>query len=144
MSQPHILIIEARFYNENADQLLAGARIALKNANATHELVTVPGILEIPSTMQYACATGRFHGIVVLGCAVKGETDHYEHVCRESMAGVTQMSLAHQMPTGNGILTCPTWELAMARANPSGEDDVGGRAARACLRMIEVKRSFGL
>ena len=144
MAKPHILIIEARFYNENADQLLAGARLALTKADATHELITVPGILEIPATMQYACATGRFQGIVVLGCAVKGETDHYEHVCRESMAGVSAMSLAHKMPTGNGILTCPTWELAMARANPSGDDDVGGRAARACLRMIEVKRSFGL
>jgi 6,7-dimethyl-8-ribityllumazine synthase len=145
MAKPHILIIEARFYDENADQLLAGAKAALSKVGATHDLLTVPGILEIPSAMQYACAAeGKYAGMVVLGCAVKGETDHYEHVCRESMAGVRQISLMNEMPTGNGILTCPTWELAMARANPSGADDVGGRAARACLRMIEVKHSFGL
>jgi 6,7-dimethyl-8-ribityllumazine synthase len=145
MAKPHILIIEARFYDENADQLLAGAKAALTKGGATHDVLTVPGILEIPSAMQYACAgEGKYTGMVVLGCAVKGETDHYEHVCRESMAGVRQISLMNEMPTGNGILTCPTWELAMARANPSGADDVGGRAARACLRMIEVKQSFGL
>jgi 6,7-dimethyl-8-ribityllumazine synthase len=145
MAKPHILIIEARFYDENADQLLAGAKAALDKVRATYDVLTIPGILEIPSAMQYACAPeGKYSGMVVLGCAVKGETDHYEHVCRESMAGVRQISLMNEMPTGNGILTCPTWELAMARANPSGADDVGGRAARACLRMIEVKQSFGL
>jgi 6,7-dimethyl-8-ribityllumazine synthase len=148
VSVPHILIIEARFYDENADQLLSGAKIALEKAKATYEVLTVPGILEIPSAMQYAFMKGTdlsgrpYDGCVVLGCAVKGETDHYEHVCRESMSGVRQVSTVHVMPTGNGILTCPTWELAMNRADPNGADDVGGRAARACLRMIEIKRRF--
>lgn len=140
----HILIIEARFYDENADQLLAGAKAALDKAGATYDILTVPGILEIPATAKYAATNGKYAGLVTLGCAVKGETDHYEHVCRESMAGVTRVALDFDIPTGNGILTCPTWELAMARADPKGDDDVGGRAARACLRMIEVKRGFGL
>ncbi len=148
MSIPHILIIEARFYDENADQLLAGAKIALEKVKATYEVMTVPGILEIPSAMQFAAMKGTdlmgrpYDGMVVLGCAVKGETDHYEHVCRESMAGVRQVSSMMQLASGNGILTCPTWELAMNRADPNGADDVGGRAARACLRMIEIKRRF--
>jgi|APGre2960657468_1045069.scaffolds.fasta_scaffold04533_1 6,7-dimethyl-8-ribityllumazine synthase len=147
---PHVLIIEARFYDENADQLLSGAKAALDKAGATHEVMTVPGILELPSAAVFAFSkgghsTGKLHhGLVVLGCAVKGETEHYEYVCRESMAGVTRFSMDFKVPTGNGILTCPTWELAMARANPQGADDVGGRAARACLRMIEIKQHFGL
>lgn len=144
--KPHILIIEARFYNENADQLLAGAKAALEKAGATHDLLTVPGILEIPAAAMFAFADPlmkkRYNGFVALGCAVKGETDHYEHVCREAMAGISRVALDLKVPTGNGILTCPTWELAMARANPSGEDDVGGRAARACLRMIEIKAQY--
>jgi 6,7-dimethyl-8-ribityllumazine synthase len=74
---------------------------------------------------------------------VKGETDHYEHVCRESMSGVQRVALDHFIPVGNGILTVPTWELAQNRANPK-EGDAGGRAARACLRLIEVARRFGL
>ncbi|MBM3515922.1 MAG: 6,7-dimethyl-8-ribityllumazine synthase, partial [Alphaproteobacteria bacterium] len=66
------------------------------------------------------------------------------HVCHESMGGVTRIALDHDVAVGNGILTCPTWELAEARADPDGDDDVGGRAAKACLRMIELKRHFGL
>lgn len=143
----HILIIEARFYDENADQLLKGASRALKKAGATSETVTVLGILELPAALKFAFtgkARRNFSGAVVLGCAVKGETDHYEHVCRESMSGVGRVALEHDIPVGNGILTCPTWALAEARASPDGDDDVGGRAARACLRMIELKRRFGL
>jgi len=142
----HVLIVEARFYDDNADRLLDGAVRALKKGGATHELVTVPGILELPAAVQFAF-TGKqkkkFAGAIVLGCAVKGETDHYEHVCHESMGGMTRVALDHSIPVGNGILTCPTWELAQRRADPDGEDDVGGRAARACLRMIELKRRFG-
>jgi len=144
--KPHVLIIEARFYNENADQLLAGAKAALDKAGATYDILTVPGILEIPAAAMFAFADPlsrkRTQGFIALGCAVKGETDHYEYVCREAMAGVSKVALELKIPTGNGILTCPTWDLAMARANPTGEDDVGGRAARACLRMIEIKAQY--
>jgi len=149
-SNPHVLIIEARFYDENADQLLAGATTALQKGGATYDVLTVPGILEIPATALFAFtkssdpAGKKYDGLVVLGCAVKGETDHYEYVCHESMSGVHRVTLDLKLATGNGILTCPTWELAMARANPQGADDVGGRAARACLRMIEIKGRFGL
>ncbi len=145
---PHILIIEARFYEEVSDDLLKGAQAALITAGATSEVITVPGILELPSTLLYAWKGHRawkqaFEGAVVLGCAVKGETDHYEHVCRESMAGVQRVALECNIPLGNGILTCPTWELALNRANPA-EGDAGGRAAKAALRLIEVARGFGV
>ncbi|MEQ9447838.1 MAG: 6,7-dimethyl-8-ribityllumazine synthase [Rhodospirillaceae bacterium] len=146
---PHILIIEARFYDDIADGLLRGAKTALDAAGASSETVTVPGILELPSAAQYAFSKGAAHpnqhydGMVVLGCAIKGETDHYEHVCRESMQGVQHVSLHLGVPTGNAILTCPTWELALDRADPA-RGDAGGRAAKACLRLIEVKRGFGL
>ena len=110
--------------------------------------ITVPGILELPSTLLYAwssAGTGAavYDGAIVLGCAVKGETDHYEHVCRESMHGVQRVALDFKIAVGNGILTCPTWELALNRADPH-EGDAGGRAARACLRLIELKHRFGL
>jgi 6,7-dimethyl-8-ribityllumazine synthase len=145
---PRILIIEARFYDEVADGLLKGAQAALKSVGAESEVLTVPGILELPAALMYAWKGHRqweqaFDGAVVLGCAVKGETDHYEHVCREAMSGVQRVALDMQIPLGNGILTVPTWELALNRANPA-EGDAGGRAARASLRLIEVARAFGL
>jgi 6,7-dimethyl-8-ribityllumazine synthase len=145
MAAPRILIIEARFYDENADLLLTGAKKALAKAKAKVDVITVPGILELPATLGYAFSKkkARYDGAVVLGCAVKGETDHYEHVCREAMSGVQRIALDMKVPVGNGILTCPTWELAQNRAN-SAEGDAGGRAARACLRLVELKHSFGL
>jgi 6,7-dimethyl-8-ribityllumazine synthase len=85
----------------------------------------------------------RFAGYVVLGCAIKGETDHYEHVCTQAMNGVQQMALQYSLAIGNGILTCPTEELAMSRARVS-EGNHGGRAAEAALRMIAVKKELGL
>ena len=145
---PHILIIEARFYDEIADDLLKGTKAVLDAAKAKYDVLTVPGILELPATALMALSPDRtsgqrYDGVVVLGCAVKGETDHYEYVCAESMSGVQRVALDLKAPVGNGILTCPTWELAQNRANPA-EGDVGGRAAKACLRMIEVKHGFGL
>jgi 6,7-dimethyl-8-ribityllumazine synthase len=144
----HILIIEARFYDEIADDLLKGTKAVLAAAGATFDVVTVPGILELPATALMGMSPERksgqrYDGFIALGCAVKGETDHYEYVCAESMRGITRVSLDLKVPSGNGILTCPTWELALNRANPA-EGDVGGRAAKACLRMIEVKQGFGL
>lgn len=146
MAAVRVLIIEARFYDANADLLLAGARRELAAAGAKADLLTVPGILELPAALAFAFAKKkgpRYHGAVVLGCAVKGETDHYAHVCREAMGGVQRVALDHGLAVGNGILTCPTWKLAQHRADPR-KGDAGGRAARACLRLIELKRGFGL
>ncbi len=145
---PYILIIEARFYDEIADNLLKGATAVLKEAKANFDVVTVPGILELPTAALMGMTPERtsgqhYDGFISLGCAVKGETDHYEHVCTQSMAGVQRVALDLRAPSGNGILTCPTWELAEDRADPA-RGDAGGRAARACLRLIELKHQFGL
>ncbi len=145
---PLILIVEARFYGEISDDLLKGATAALAKAKAKFDVVTVPGVLELPAAAMFGLSRKprtrrRYDGFVVLGCAVKGETDHYQYVCEESMRGVQHIALDLQVPSGNGILTCPTWELAQNRADPA-RGDAGGRAARACLRLIEVKRGFGL
>ncbi|MSO72176.1 MAG: 6,7-dimethyl-8-ribityllumazine synthase [Rhodospirillaceae bacterium] len=147
-SSLHILIVEARFYEEIADNLLKGASAVLAGAKAKFNVVTVPGILELPLAAILGLnpdrkPVQRYDGFIALGCAIKGETDHYEYVCAESMRGVQQIARDLRMPSGNGILTCPTWELAQNRANPA-EGDAGGRAARACLRLIEVKQRFGL
>ncbi len=144
----HILVIEARFYEEISDGLLKGATEVLAAAKAKFDVVTVPGVLELPAAALFGMSPERkggqrYDGFVVLGCAVKGETDHYEYVSAESMSGVQRVALDLKAPSGNGILTCPTWELAQNRSNPA-EGDAGGRAARACLRLIELKHRFGL
>jgi len=150
MTGPRIVVIEARFYDEIADHLLRGVTAALEKAGATHRLITVPGVAEIPAALAMAVEGGRrspgqwsAEGYVVLGCAIKGETDHYDHICREAMRGVQDIAVDDLLPVGNGILTVHDWEQAMARCRVDGSDH-GGQAARACLRMIALRDEFGL
>jgi 6,7-dimethyl-8-ribityllumazine synthase len=147
-----IVIIEARFYDEIADDLLRGARTAIEAAGATHSLITIPGVAEIPAALAFAIAGGQrspgkwgAEGYVVLGCAIKGETDHYDHICREAMRGVQDLAVDGLLAVGNGILTVHSWDQAMARCRlaPEGSDH-GGQAARACLRMIALRGELGL
>jgi 6,7-dimethyl-8-ribityllumazine synthase len=136
--QPHLLVVEARFYDEIADLLLAGARRALAAAGTSFEVVTVPGALEIPTAIRLAVAGGGYDAFVALGCVIRGETSHYDIVAGESARGLTDLALDHQAPIGNGILTTDTGAQARVRADPDGKDK-GGAAARAALALLQVK-----
>lgn len=144
---PHILIVEARFYDDLADALLDGARQALDEAGATHETVTVPGALEVPGTISLALAAmdgsddaKQYDGFVALGVVVRGETYHFEIVANESCRGITELTLEGAC-IGNGILTVENDEQAWTRARRS-EKDKGGDAARAALTMVKMRDHF--
>jgi 6,7-dimethyl-8-ribityllumazine synthase len=138
---PHLLIVEARFYDDLADELLAGAKAAL--APATFDVVTVAGALEIPAAIAMALkGTQRYDGYVALGCVIRGETTHYDTVANESARGLMDIAVAFAAPIGNGILTVENEDQAWARAKRSGEDK-GGFAARATLTMIALKAQLG-
>ena len=144
MSAPHVHLITARFYDDITDDLVNGATQAIEAEGGTVSETIVPGILEIPAALSFMVQSGRAaDGYVVLGCAIKGETDHYDHVGRECIAGVQHIALAHNLAVGNGVLTCPTKELARVRASVT-DRNFGGQAGRACLRMIEIKQGAGL
>ncbi len=143
---PHILIVEARFYEDIADELFEGARAVIEAAGGTFERVQVPGVFEIPA----AVAMGRkkrgksqraFDGFVALGCVIRGETSHYDVVANESARGLTDLSVKHELAVGNGILTVDTKAQADVRASRYGRDK-GGDAARACVAMVELKRKL--
>ena len=95
---PHILIIEARFYEDMADELLRGAQGALTAANATFDVVSVPGVLEIPAALVYALQAEEgddgeaYDGFVALGCVIRGETTHYDIVSNESARALMDLS----------------------------------------------------
>ena len=139
-----ILVVEARFYDDIADMLLRGARRVLKDAGAAFDLVTVPGALEIPAAIMIALHGSEareepYEGVVALGCVIRGETSHYDIVAGESARAIMDISIARDMPMGNGILTVDTDAQARARARPAGEDK-GGGAARAALALVRLKR----
>ncbi len=147
---PYILVIEARFYEDITDELVKGAIAVLVDAGATYERVTVPGALEIPAAIRYpirakdfAPEMRRYDGYVVLGCVIRGETSHFDVVCRECARGVMQLAEEYTLALGFGVLTVDTREQAIARAAVD-RGNQGARAARACLRMIDLKRKFRL
>jgi len=142
----HILIVEARFYDDIADALLGGAIRALDAAGATHDRITVPGSLEVPAAIAMALeATARskkpYDGVVALGCVIRGDTIHFEIVSEQSARALMDLSVARKLPLGNGILTVDTQAQAWARAKMD-EADKGGDAARAALAMLAIKREL--
>ena len=140
---PHVLIVEARFYDALSDALLTGARAALDAAGATHEVVTVPGALEVPATVSFADrGAADFDAYVALGVIIRGETYHFDIVANESARGLTDLSVQRGLAIGNGILTCENDAQAWERADPERLDK-GGFAARAALRMAELRGTFG-
>jgi 6,7-dimethyl-8-ribityllumazine synthase len=140
---PHILIVEARFYDDLLDALQEGARSALDALGATHEIITVPGALEIPGAIAMAAESGKYDGYVALGVVLRGETTHYDIVAGESARALMDLTVGGLLAIGNGILTCETEEQAWDRAKISGQDK-GGGAAKAALRMLDLRTQFGL
>ena len=139
---PHVLIVEARFYQDLSDALAAGAIRALEAAGASHERLAVPGALEIPAAIAIAADSGRFSAYVALGCVIRGETSHYDTVANESARALQHLSIERRLAIGNGILTVENGDQAWARANPEDKDK-GGGAAEAALAVWALKSRFG-
>jgi 6,7-dimethyl-8-ribityllumazine synthase len=137
--RPHILIIEARFYADLADELARGAIAVLERAGATYARVTVPGALELPAALAMALAAARrADGFVILGCVIRGETSHYDVVVRESAAGVMALAREHRLAVGFGVLTVENDAQAWERARVERQNK-GGGAAEAALAMIALR-----
>jgi len=146
--QPHVMIALSRYYEEVAEQLLAGALAVLEEAGASYELYEVPGAFEIPAAMatamrspEFSGGRRRFDGYIALGCVIRGETTHYDYVCGECARGLQDLAVRHCLALGFGVLTTENMDQAMARADVN-RGNKGADAANACLRMVEFKREF--
>jgi 6,7-dimethyl-8-ribityllumazine synthase len=137
---PHILLVEAPYYAHIAAELRRGAERALDAAGATHERIVVPGAFEIPAAIAVAArATQRFDGFVALGCVIRGETTHYDHICAESARGLQDLAVRDGVAIGYGILTVENEAQALVRASPEDRDK-GGEAVRACMAIVDLRR----
>ncbi len=140
-SAPKLLIVVAPYYKDIADQLVAGARAEIEKVGGSHELVEVPGALEVPTAIGQAFRMAHFDGFVALGCVIRGETTHYETVCNDSSRAITLLGLQGAC-IGNGILTVETRAQAEVRAEVAGQNK-GGGAAAAALHLIALARRWG-
>ena len=144
LKDARILVVEARFYDDIADELLKGATRVLEAAGAVFERVSVPGSLEIPPAITMALDAAEksgkpYEGAVALGCVIRGDTIHFEIVSHESARGLMEISRTRGVPIGNGILTVDNDAQAWMRARVN-EADKGGEAARAALALVRLKR----
>lgn len=146
-----ILIVEGRFHEDIADAMAAGAIEELEARGCTFERVGVPGALEIPQVVTAAAEAdlfeytedGRgFDGVIAIGCVIRGDTFHFEVVCNNANHWLMDTAVTLGVPVGNAILTVDTKEQAWERAN-GGRAGKGGDAARAVLRLVELRRRFG-
>lgn len=135
-----VLIVVAPYYKDIADDLMAGTRAKLDAAGATHDLIEVPGALEIPTAIALAERMSNYDGYVALGCVIRGETTHYDTVCNDSARGLTLLGLSGAC-VGNGILTVENRQQAVVRADPKDQDK-GGGAAAAALHLIALSRKW--
>ena len=98
-----LLIVVAPYYKDIADDLVAGAKGVAAACGAEVELIEVPGALEIPTAIALAERLSNYDGYVALGCIIRGETDHYEFICRATMEGIV-LSLVSMVEVGRGIV----------------------------------------
>ncbi|HTW51032.1 MAG TPA: 6,7-dimethyl-8-ribityllumazine synthase [Stellaceae bacterium] len=140
---PHVLLVEAPYYTHIAALLREGAEKALAAGGATFDIIQVPGSFEIPGAIGMAAKVSKYDGFVALGCVIRGETTHYDHICEATAHWLQHLAVEVGLAIGYGILTCENEQQALHRANPGGNGrDHGGAAVRACLAMIGVKRGF--
>jgi 6,7-dimethyl-8-ribityllumazine synthase len=136
-----VLLVGAGFYRHIFDLQLAGARAALDAGGHKHELIEVPGALEIPAAIALAAETGGWDAYVALGCVIRGETFHFEIVSTESARGIMALTL-DGLAIGNGILTVENEAQALARADPA-QKNKAGEAVEAALALLALKQKFG-
>ena len=130
-----------RFYRDLARRLVEGATRVFTEAGCSVEVHEVPGAFELPLGAKYCAESGRYARIACLGAVIRGETDHYEHVCNAAAVGIARVGLDSGVPCAFGVLTVDSMEQALARAG-EGKRHQGEDAAHAVLRMAAMRREL--
>ena len=137
-----IAVITARWNSQVTDGLRDGALRALARHNIQAvEDFYVPGAFELPLAAQHAAKTGRFQGIITLGCVIRGDTPHFDYVCAETTRGIGRVSLTQDIPVAFGLLTTDNLQQALERAGDNNENK-GEEAALTVLEMLELFKSM--
>ena len=137
-------IVVSRFNSFITDRLLAAAVDALERSGAASEnvdVVRVPGAFELPLAAKKLAGTGRYDALVAIGCILRGETAHYDHVCSETSRGLQLAQMDTGLPIIFCVLTCDTLEQAIDRAGLKGGNK-GFEAGQAAVEMAQLSRKL--
>ncbi|HTL12079.1 MAG TPA: 6,7-dimethyl-8-ribityllumazine synthase [Bdellovibrionota bacterium] len=125
-------ILVSRYNEEVTSGLLSGAKEYLAEKSVTPDVMDAPGAFELPLLAREIAKTGRYAGVICLGCVVKGDTAHFEYISETCAHGLMQAGLETGVPVAFGVLTTYTWEQALARSRPDAVNK-GREAAAACF-----------
>ncbi len=142
MSRPLVAIVVSRYNETVTGALLAGALQQAKLLRADTETFEAAGAFEILGTAAAAAATGRFAGILSLGCIIKGETKHDDYLAHAVTSGLGQLTVATGVPVSLGVLTVNSQAQALARAGGK-HGNKGAEAMAALVGMIYTCRAIG-
>lgn len=138
---PRVLAIQAPYYGAIVAGMREGAEAVLREVGAAIETVDVAGAFELPAALRMALRAGH-DGYLLLGCVVKGETDHYAFICQAVCQGVMDVAAQTGAAVGFGLLTVASLDQAIARSRP-GHGNKGAEAAHALVQQIALRRRFG-
>jgi 6,7-dimethyl-8-ribityllumazine synthase len=136
-------IVASRFNREIVDRLVAGARDALHRHGVVDDdidLFWVPGAFEIPGVARRLVDNGRHLAVICLGAVIRGDTDHYDYVCKAATEGILQAGLSdtqRSVPVLFGVLTCDTEEQALDRAG-GASGNKGFDVAESAIEMVNL------
>lgn len=142
---PRILLIQAPYYDEVVGGMRMGAERVLMEIGATLDVIDVAGAFELPAALRMAISAQReaWDGFLILGCVVRGETDHYTFICDAVCQGVMQIGVETGAAIGFGLLTVDTLEQAIARSSDD-RNNKGAEAAHAMLGQVALRRRWDL
>ena len=139
-----VVIVASRFNRDIVDRLLSGALDALEETGTGRDevrVVRVPGAFELPLAARRLADSGEYDAVVGLGCVIRGETPHFEHISRAAADGLERVSLDSGVPVGFGVLTTDTVDQALARSG-GGVGNRGYDAAIAAIEMVQLLRDL--
>ena len=139
-----LAIVATRWNDFIVDRLIDGAKSALRQHGLDEEridLAMAPGAYEVPFVANKLAATGRYDGVIALGCVIRGATPHFDYVAGEAARGVAAAARDTDVPISFGVLTVDTIEQAIERAGTKAGNK-GAEAALACLETINLCKSI--
>ena len=130
-----ILIVNASYYKDIADELVKSSSIILKRNKYKISILTVPGVFEIPVAIKRNIK--KFHAFIALGCVIKGKTPHFNLICKSSFEAIMNLSISSSKPIGNGIITAFNKKQAIDRSRRANSKNKGLEAAKAVMSILK-------
>ena len=130
-----ILIVNASYYKDIANELVKSSSIILKRNKYKISNLTVPGVFEIPVAIKKNIK--KFHAFIALGCVIKGKTHHFNLICKSSFEAIMNLSISSSKPIGNGIITAFNKKQAIDRSRRANSKNKGLEAAKAVMSILK-------